>query len=121
MKFEKLVPSVFYTNLKDSFKLFTDCLEFAIGHDETSAENAFCVMEKDGLSMLLFQNKEYAEKVYPEFRLVTKDIEAVYKKVSATHPELLHPNLNKVTLRPWGAKEFAIKDEQVCFIIQEWP
>ena len=70
--------------------------------------------------MLLFQHKEQAEKDKPEFRLVTKNIEAVYKKVASTHPELLHPNLNKITLRPWGAKEFALKDEQVGIRIQEW-
>ena len=120
MKFEKLVPSVFYTDLNDSLKLFIDCLEFNIVHDERTSESPYYVIEKDGLGVLLFQNKEYAEKDKPEFRLVTKDIEAVYKKVASTYRELLHPNLNKITRRPWGAKEFALKDEQVCFIVQEW-
>ena len=120
MKFEKLVPSVFYVNLKDSLKLFVDCLEFSIVHEEFESESPYYVIEKDGLGMLLFQNKEYAEKDYPEFRLVTKNIEEVYEKVISTHPELLHPNLSKITLRPWGAKEFALKDEQVGIRIQEW-
>jgi hypothetical protein len=57
---------------------------------------------------------------YPEFRLVTNNIEDVYAKVSALHPHLLHPNLDKVTLRPWGAKEFAIKDKQLGIIFQQW-
>ncbi len=120
MKFEKLVPSVFYVNLKDSLKLFVDCLEFRIVHEEFESESPYYVIEKDGLGMLLFQNKEYAEKDYPEFRLVTKNIEEVYEKVISTHPELLHPNLSKITLRPWGAKEFALKDKQVGIRIQEW-
>jgi len=120
MKFEKLVPSVFYVNLKDSLKLFVECLEFSIVHEEFESESPYYVIEKDGLGMLLFQNNEYAEKDYPEFRLVTKNIEEVYEKVISTHPELLHPNLNKITLRPWGAKEFALKDEQVGIRIQEW-
>jgi hypothetical protein len=120
MKFEQLVPSVFYTDLKDSLKLFVDCLEFTIVHDEFESESPYYVIKKDGLGMLLFQNKEYAEKHYPEFRIVTKNIEEVYKKVASTHPELLHPNLKKITLRPWGAKEFALKDAQVGIIIQEW-
>jgi predicted HAD superfamily hydrolase len=51
---------------------------------------------------------------------VTKNIEEVYEKVSKSHPEFLHPNLKAITLRPWGAKEFALKDEQVGIIIQEW-
>lgn len=120
MKFEQLVPSVFYENLKDSFPLFVDCLEFTIVHAEFESEAPYYVIEKDGLGLLVFQNKEYAEKEKPELRLVTKDIDAVYAKVSSTHPELLHPNLNEVTPRPWGAKEFAIKDGQVGIRFQQW-
>jgi len=121
MKFTKLVPNVFYTDIKVGLRLFIECLEFSIGHDELSSADPFCVIEKDELRINLFQNKEYAEKDRPEFRLVTTDIEEVYKKVASTHPELLHPNLNKITLRPWGAREFALKDESdVCMIIQQW-
>ena len=120
MKFEKLVPSVFYADIKDSLKLFVDCLEFRIAHEEFESESPYYVIEKDGLGLLVFQNKEYAEKEKPEFRLVTKNIEAVYEKISSTHPELLHPNLNTITLRPWGAKEFAIMDGQVGIRFQQW-
>jgi len=120
MKFEKLVPSLFYKNLKESLILFINCLEFTIVHEEFESEAPYYVIEKDGLGLLLFQNAEYAEKERPELRLVTKNIEEVYTKVSSTHPELLHPNLNKITLRPWGAKEFAIKDGQVGIRFQQW-
>jgi hypothetical protein len=73
------------------------------------------------LRLNLFQNQEYAEKDRPEFRLVTDNIEEVYQKVASTHPHFLHPNLKRVTLRPWGAREFALKDEtNVCIIIQQW-
>lgn len=121
MNFTKLVPNIFYTDIKVGLRLFIDCLEFSIGYDELSSAHPFCAINKDGLSILLFQNKEYAEKDRPELRLVTNDIEEVYKKVASTHPEFLHPNLKKVTLRPWGAKEFALKDESdVCIIIQQW-
>lgn len=44
----------------------------------------------------------------------------VYETVSRSHPEFLHANLNEVTLRPWGAKEFALLDEQLGIRIQEW-
>jgi predicted HAD superfamily hydrolase len=60
-----------------------------------------------------------AKEHYPELRLETNNIEEVYKKISASHPHLLHPNLNKVTLRPWGAKEFAIKDNQIGIRFQQ--
>ncbi|MBC7398608.1 MAG: hypothetical protein H7289_01590 [Mucilaginibacter sp.] len=57
---------------------------------------------------------------HPELRLETTNIEEVYKKVAAQFPELLHPNLDKVTLRPWGAKEFAIIDGQIGIRVMEW-
>ncbi|MCB0753100.1 MAG: hypothetical protein KDC52_16625, partial [Ignavibacteriae bacterium] len=57
---------------------------------------------------------------YPELRLVTKNIEEVFTKIAKSHPQLLHPNLNKVTIRPWGAKEFAILDKQVGIRFQQW-
>ena len=121
MKFTKLLPNVFYADIKVGLKLFVECLEFSIGHDELQSDNPFCVIEKDGLGLLLFQNKEYAEKDRPELRLVTSNIEEAYEKIAATHPELLHPNLKKVTLRPWGAREFALRDESdVCIVIQQW-
>lgn len=121
MNFSKLVPNIFYTDINVGLKLFINCLEFRIGHNELNTAHPFCVIEKDGLRINLFQNREYAEKDRPEFRLVTDNIDEVYQTVASAHPELLHPNLKVVTLRPWGAKEFAMKDESnVCIIIQQW-
>ncbi len=120
MNFIRLVPNVFYTDINDALKLFVDCLEFKIEHDELRSHKPFCVIGKDGLRINLFQNEELAKEHNPEFRLVTADIEDVYNKVSASHPEFLHPNLSKVTLRPWGAKEFALMDKQLGVIIQQW-
>ena len=120
MKFEKLVPNIFYVDIADGLKFFVDCLGFAIGHDEIYSRQPFCVLEKDGLRINLFQNAELALEHNPEFRLVTKNIEEVYDKVSRSHPEFLHPNLKQITLRPWGAKEFALKDGQLGVVIQEW-
>lgn len=120
MKFEKITPSVFYSCIQDSFKLFIDCLEFKIIHQELESDSPYCVVEKDNIGVLIFQNKEYADIVKPELRIVTKNIESVFQKVNSTYPDLLHPNLIKITLRPCGAKEYAIFDNQVCFIFQEW-
>ena len=120
MNFAKLVPNVFYIDYKDALKLFVDCLEFKIEHNELELKNSFCVLEKDGLRLNLFENKELAKEHNPEFRLATNNIDEVYKKISASHPEFLHPNLNKITLRPWGAKEFAIMDNQLGIVIQQW-
>ena len=120
MNFTKLVPNIFYTDIKTGLKTFVDCLEFTIGHDELNSAQPFCVVEKDGLRVNLFQNAAYAEKDNPEFRLVTNDIEEVYKKVASKYPGLLHPNLPEITLRPWGAREFALVDGQIGIVIQQW-
>lgn len=120
MHFEKLVPNIFYANIDDGLKLFADCLGFTIGHDERNSAQPFCVLEKDRLRINLFQNAELAAEHSPEFRLVTADISAVYRTVAANHPEFLHPNLKEITVRPWGAKEFALKDKQLGIVIQQW-
>jgi hypothetical protein len=120
MNFTKLVPNVYYQDIKDGLKLFIDCLQFSIGHEELKSENPFCVIEKNELQIYLFENKGLAKEHNPEFRLVTNNIGEVYEKVSSSHPEFLHPNLSKITPRPWGAKEFALRDHQVCIIIQQW-
>jgi hypothetical protein len=120
MHFTKLVPEIYYADIKSGLKTFVDCLEFNLGHDELTSNSPFCVVYKDGVSVMLFQNKEYAEKFNPLLRLVTNNIEEVYQKVESKYPELLHPNLNKITLRPWGAKEFALLDNQIGIVIQQW-
>jgi len=120
MNFQKLVPNVFYSDINEALKLFIDCLQFTITHNELKSAHPFCVIEKNDLRINLFQDEGLAKEHNPEFRLVTNDIEEVYKKVSATHSEFLHPNLPKITLRPWGAKEFALRDNQVGIVIQQW-
>jgi hypothetical protein len=120
LNFTKLVPNIFYKDINDALKLFVDCLEFAIEHKELKSEHPFCVIAKNNLRINLFENNELAAQHSSEFRLVTENIEEVYKKVSSSHPQFLHPNLNKITLRPWGAKEFALMDKQLGIIIQQW-
>ena len=104
MNFEQLVPNVYYTNITDGLKMFADCLEFTIGHNEIKSAQPFCVLNKDRLSIYLFEHANLAKEHKPEFRFVTKNIEEVFKKISKSHPEFLHPNLKEVTLRPWALK-----------------
>jgi hypothetical protein len=120
MNFTKLVPSIFYTDISDGLKLFVDCLHFKIEHIDLNTSQPYCVLEKDGIRIMVFQDNQLAKEHYPELRLETGNIEEVYAIVSVSHPHLLHPNLNKVTTRPWGAKEFAIKDNQVGIRFQQW-
>jgi hypothetical protein len=120
MTFSKVVPSVFYQDISAGIKLFVECLEFTIAHKDLNALQPYYVLEKDGITLMLFQDPVLAKEHHPELRLVTHDIEEVYAKVSLSHPHLLHPNLSKVTLRPWGAKEFAIADRQLGIRFQQW-
>ena len=120
MNFTKLVPSVFYTDLSDGLKLFVDCLQFTIVHKDLNTSQPYCVLKKDEINIMVFQDEQLAKEHNPELRLVTDNIEEVYTKVSASHPHLLHPNLAKVTVRPWGAKEFAIADKQLGIRFQQW-
>lgn len=120
MQFTKLVPELYYRDLREGLKLFVDCLEFSVTHRESDSDNSFCVVEKDELRVMLFENKVHAERFTPLLRLVTNNIEEVYQKVSSKHPELLHPNLSQVTLRPWGAREFALLDKQIGIVVQQW-
>ena len=120
MNFSKLVPGVFYSDIADGLKLFVDCLQFSIEHQDLKSAQPYCVLVKDGIRIMLFQDEQSAKEHNPELRLETENIDEVFAKVSASHPHLLHPNLNKVTLRPWGAKEFAIADKQLGIRFQQW-
>lgn len=121
MNFKKLVPNLFYKDIKEGLALFVDVLEFEVSHSELKSPKPFCVLDKEGLRINLFQDFALAKEHHPEFRLVTENIEEVYEKIASSHPQFLHPNLKVITLRPWGAKEFALMDKQVGVIIQEWP
>jgi hypothetical protein len=120
MNFTKVVPSVFYIDISDGLKLFVDCLQFAIEHKDLKSSQPYCVLAKDGITIMVFQDEKLAKEHYPELRIVTKNIDEVFEKIATSHPQLLHPNLNKVTIRPWGAKEFAILDNQVGIRFQQW-
>lgn len=120
MKFTHIVPTIFYVDIRLGLKMFVSCLDFKIIYEEAQPDFPFCVIEKDNVRIHLFQNPEYAVNEFPEFRIITSAIQDVYQKVCMSFPSLLHPDSDKVILRPWGAQEFAIKDEQVCIIFQQW-
>ncbi len=122
MNFTCLVPNVFYTDINIGIQMFVDCLGFTITYDDrSSSHQPFCVVASGNLKVHLVENIEFAAKDRPELRLETDDIDVVYQTISAGYPQLLHPNLSTVTLRPWNAKEFALVDASgVCIIIQQW-
>ena len=120
MHVTKLVPNIFYKDIRAGLKIFVDCLEFSIAHNELDSKTPFCVLEKGLLRINIFQDSALAENNHPEFRLVTENIEEVFAKVYSAFPDLLHPNLHRITVRPWGAREFAVMDGQIGIVIQQW-
>ncbi|KRE60897.1 hypothetical protein [Nostocoides sp. Soil756] len=115
----RFVGTVFYADLSVGLDLFVDGLGMTVVH----RDGDLAVLERDGAKIQLVQNAEAAaHSERPELGLETDDIEAVYRDVAARRPDLLHPNLPTVRLRPWGAREFALLDSTtVCVVVRQWP
>lgn len=113
-----VIPKVFYENIQDGLHLFIDCLGFKIGYQEP--DQSFFVINRDATRIILVADAEFARKDRPELRLITDDIEAFYEEVCQKDKSILHPNLNRIKIQPWGLKEFAVKDaSDVCVVIQQ--
>ena len=72
MNFSKLVPSVFYIDISDGLQLFVDCLQFSMEHQDLVASQPYCVLEKNGIRIMVFQDEQLAREHYPELRLETE-------------------------------------------------
>ena len=116
MKLLKVIPKVFYEDIKQGHRLFIDCLGFRTLYED----GTLWVLDRDGVTISLVKDAEFAAKDRPELRLATDDIETLYAEVVAKDKALLHPNSDRVKLQPWGLKEFALRDESdVCVIVQQ--
>ena len=121
MKFTKLVPNIFYTDISTGLKLFVDCLDFKITYNDLHSEHPFCVVQNGNLKIHLIQDAELVDKNRPEIRLETHEIDDIFMKVRAYFPELLHPEAGQVMHKSWRTKEFVLRDPSgVCIIIQQW-
>jgi hypothetical protein len=115
--FTALIPKVFYADIEVGLDLFVD----GIGMDVGYRDEDLVVLSRDNAKLYLVQDAEYAAKDRPELGIETDDIDAVYADISARRPDLLHPNLNRVTRREWGAREFAVLDSTtVCVVFRDW-
>lgn len=121
MKLNLLIPNVFYTDVRIGLHLFVEVLGCKILYDGSGDGDAFFIIGRDGIKLHLIQNEEFALKDRPELRIETDDIDALWQHVRDRHPDMLHPNLTEVTLREWGAREFALLDESgVCIVVVQW-
>ena len=114
----RFVATVFYADLSVGLDLFVD----ALGMTDVHRDGGFVVLERDGAKIQLSENAQAAaHSERPELGLETDDVEAVFADVSSRRPDLLHPNLPRPTLRPWGATEFALLDATtVCVVVRQW-
>jgi len=116
--FNNIIPKIFYDQLQDGLEFFVDGLGFEVLYQDTT----MAVIARDSAKAYLVQSPEYAAKDRPELAIETDDIEAIFTEMSARVPQLLHPNSSTVSLKPWGAQEFAMLDKTtVCVIFRQWP
>lgn len=112
-----LIPKVFYSDISVGLDLFVA----GIGMHVLHRDGDLVVLSRDQAKLYLVEDAEYAAKDRPELAIETDDIEAVYADIAARRPDLLHPNLNRVTHREWGAREFALLDATtVCVVFRDW-
>lgn len=116
--FKNLIPKIFYDRLQDGLDFFVDGLGFKILHQDAT----LAVIARDGAKAYIMQSPECAALDRPELAIETDDIDSIYKEMSARSPHLLHPNSRTVSLKAWGAREFAMLDKStVCVVFREWP
>ena len=114
----RLIPKIFYHRLADGLDLFVNGLGFQVLH----RDGALAVVSRDGAKAYVVESPEYAAKDRPEIAIETDNIEEIHREISSRRPDLLHPNLPRVTRRPWGALEFAVVDKTtVCVVFRQWP
>ena len=77
---------------------------------------------KDGAKAYIVESAQYAARDRPEIAIETDTIDDIHKDIAARRPDMLHPNVPHVTMRPWGALEFAVLDKTgVCVVFRQWP
>ena len=113
----RLIPKVFYADIKVGLDLFVRCLGFELLYQEESIS----VLGRDGAKIYLMENAELAALDRPELAIETDNIAEIFAEIKARAPEVLHPNSKTVQLKPWGAQEFAVLDSStVCVVFRQW-
>ena len=120
MKLNKVIPTIFYSDVKIGLELFVDCLGFKVKYSDSDTEHPFYIVDRDGVTLFLLEDDEFAKKDRPEIRIDTDDIEELHAELMKKSIKLFHSNSSEIKLQPWGLKEFALLDRSdVCVIIQQ--
>jgi len=113
---QRLVPKIFFDRMSEGLDLFVDGMGFKVLYQD---EN-MAVVERDGAKAYVMESPEFAAKDRPEIAIETGAIEQLYAEISARRPDLLHPNGETVTKKPWGFLEFGLLDKTgVCVIFRQ--
>nr|WP_314858868.1 hypothetical protein [uncultured Undibacterium sp.] len=112
-----LIPKLFYADIQVGLDLFIRGLGFELLHQDSSIS----VLGRDQVKVYLMEDAKLAALDRPEIAIEIDNIDEIHAEIVARAPELLHPNLPAVQLRPWGAKEFAMIDaSKVCVVFRQW-
>ena len=113
----RVIPKVFYADIAVGLDFFVRDLGFQVLH----RDDTITVIGRDGAKLYLMQDAGLAALDRPELAIETDDIAAIHAEIAARAPQVLHPNLPAVQLRPWGAREFATLDPTtLCVVFRQW-
>ena len=113
----RLVPNIFYNRLSEGLDLFVTCLGFKVLHQDAT----LAVVERDGAKAYIIESPEFAAKDRPQIAIETDTIDELYREISSKSPEMLHPNSKTIEKKPWGAREFGVRDKtDVCVVFRQF-
>ncbi len=121
MQLLRFLPSFQYADSDEALPFWIDYLGFRIVHDEGPGK--LHVVHRKGVSVMLETNEEYAQQLSPLIRLETDDIAALWAELKSKpeHERYVHDRwVSGPEMRPWRAQEFAVQDEGVCVVFQQW-
>jgi hypothetical protein len=92
------------------------CLGFSVLHQDAT----LAVVQRDGAKAYLVESAEFAAKDRPQIAAETDTIDDIYDEVSGRAPHILHPNSRQIETKPWGFREFAVRDKTgVCVVFRQ--
>jgi hypothetical protein len=113
----RLVPNIFYNRLSEGLELFVTCLGFKVLHQDAT----LAVVERDGAKAYIIESPEFAAKDRPQISIETDTIDELYREISSKSPQMLHPNSKTIEKKPWGAREFGVRDKtDVCVVFRQF-
>ena len=113
----RLVPNIFYNRLSEGLELLVTCLGLKVLHQDAT----LAIVERDGAKAYIIESPEFAAKDRPQISIETDTIDELYREISSKSPQMLHPNSKTIEKKPWGAREFGVRDKtDVCVVFRQF-